>query len=1027
MELESIANKIFFSIDGSELKIKFESNNKVYINNFSLENLISINNYFKQFNSLNECKSKLERFINRNRFRKEIVNNKVNLDIIYDEDEDPIKIELKLKDTSNNIEFNSLSDKMKNLIENNELILGIDLGTTYSSTSIIIDEKLIVIPNEFGLLSTPSFVSIIDDKKRYIGDLAKLSASFDKNIIYSTKRLLGRKYNDKDINEIKNDLPFIIKKDNNSERIKIQINYEKNGQEIVKEYYPEQISAMLLNKLKTDSEYYLSKIISRNIKIKKAVITVPAYFNQEQRESTKQAAEIINLEVVRMINEPASASLAYGFEKEENEDGEYIIVIDFGGGTLDMTLLNFMKKSNGIYCNIKSSYGDTHFGGDDFDYVIMKKCLEDDSSFQKNLPHNIRLKRACEKAKIKLSSSDKSYIKLEEYLPSKNIYKEITRDEFENLSKHLFDKFKKKLQDFLEKSKFNNRKQEISKIILIGGCTLIPKIKQIIQEFFPYSEIKNSINPHLAVAMGAAIQGAILSGITYKKNINLLDVTNLSLGIEILGEKMSVVIKRSTPFPCEGEEKYVTVEDNQTEGDIRIYEGEGDKIKDNWFLGNFIIENLPKKPAGKAQIKVKFEIDFNSTLTVSAFDLSNENNCKQLTVKKPKGLRDIMNQLKDNENQMEDIDNTDYKNYKDKIIDIQEKINKSNNEKRNLYDLINELEKFILKNAKYTCSEQKMFISYVKYFFQKINLLIKISNNQFEQDFITKIKKDIDLIFKDIQSYSSIILNEIIEDFIDNEILYDYCLYKLLINYYEKAESHYFFAHGLIKDNKLNEALDNLNKSIEYINISKQKYEKIKDKTIILNSYKKSIEDYKIKIEVKKIIIQIKTGINISKNEIQELIDNYSKCFNIELKDYQELVEFQSFEDKIHNLERSLNYYINNLKNNKKSCLIYLINSYPPMIAIKDKKFEKLNRLKYIDICEKNIWELKHKTINDEIQIKINHIQKKIDDDISSIIIELKSEYHNSLRILSDDNNDNDNVNFYKTIYNKILTFLNHI
>ena len=999
MEPESNSNNLFFFIDGNELKIKFEYNNKVYINNFSLENLISINNYFKQFNSLNECKEKLDRFNNRNKIQIEIVNNIVNLNIIYDEDEKPIKIELKLQDTSNNIEFKSLSDKMKNLIENNELILGIDLGTTYSSTAIIIDEKLIVIPNEFGLLSTPSFISIIDDKKRYIGDLAKLGASFDKNIIYSTKRLLGRKYNDKDINEIKDDLPFKIIKDNNSERIKIQINYEKNKHEIIKEYFPEQISAMLLNKLKTDSEYYLSKIIGKKIKIKKAVITVPAYFNQEQRESTKQAAEIINLEVVRMINEPTSASLAYGFEKEENENGEYIIVIDFGGGTLDMTLLNFMKKSNGIYCDIKSSYGDTHFGGDDFDYILMKKCLEDDSSFQKNLPHNIRLKRACEKAKIKLSSSDKSYIKLEEYLPSKNINKEITREEFENLSKHLFDKFKKKLQDFLEKSKFNNRKQEISKIILIGGCTLIPKIKQIIQEFFPYSEIKNSINPHLAVAMGAAIQGAILSGITYKKNINLLDVTNLSLGIKIKGEKMSVVIKRSTPFPCAGEEKYVTTKDNQTKGDICIYEGESININDNWFLGNFIIENLPKKPAGEAKIKVKFEIDYNSTLTVTAFDLSNENNYEQLSVKKPKGLRDFMNQLKDNENKMKDIDNTDYKNYKDKIIDLQEKINKSINEKQNLYDLINELEKFIL-NAKNTCSEQKMFISYVKYFFKNINLLINISNNQLEQDFITKIKKDIDIIFENIQSYSSEILNEIIEDFIDNEILYDYCLNKLLINYYGKAESSYFFANKLIKDKKLNEALDSLNKSIEYINISKQKYEKIKDKTII-NSYKKSIEDYEIKIEVKKILIQIKTGININ-NNLKELIDKYSKCYNIELKDYQELVNFQKIKDKTDNFEMILNQYFNHFKEKGdsqsiKNCLNYLLNSYPPEIYI-ENNFDILKEIEYSN--EKNMYD---------------------------IIVDLISEYNNSLRNLCKNNKDKDNKKFYEIIYNKILEFLNKI
>ena len=1007
------SNTISLSINGNELifKLEFNNSNQVYINNFSFENLKQINKYFKQFDWLNECKEKLERFINRHKYSIKKINNMINLNINYDEDEDPIKIE---QDTSNNIEFNSLSNKMKELINNNELILGIDLGTTSSSTAIIIDKKLIVIPNEFGLLSTPSYISIIDDEKRYIGDLAKLSASFDKNIIYSSKRLLGRKYNDKEINEIKNDLPFKIKKDQNSEKIKIEINYKKNNQEIIKEYYPEQISAMLLNKLKIDSEYYLSKKIGKEIKIKKAVITVPAYFNQEQRESTKQAAEIINLEVVRMINEPTSASLAYGYEKEENEKGNYIIVIDFGGGTLDITLLNFIKNNKGIYCDIKSSYGDTHFGGDDFDYILMKKCLND-SSFEKNLPHNIRLKRACEKAKIKLSSFNKSKIILEEYQPSKNINIEITRNEFEGLSKHLFDKFKQKLEDFLEKSNFNNRKNEISKIILIGGSTLIPKIKQIIQEFFPYSELNNTINPQLAVAMGASIQGAILSGLTYEKNINLLDVTNLSLGTEVLGEKMSVIIKRSTPFPCEGEEEYVTVKDNQSRINIGIYEGESDNIKDNWLLGNFIIENLPKKRAGEAKIKVQFNIDYNSSLEVKAFDLSNENNKKELSVKKPKGLRDIMDQLKNNENKMKDIENPDYINYKDKIIELQEKINKSNNEKQNLKDLIKEFEKFIL-NAKNTCSEEKMYISYVKYFFQKINILIKISNNSFEEELISNIKNDIDIIFEDIQFYDSNILNEIIEDFIDNEILYEYCLNKLLINYYEKAESYYFSANQLIKDNKTNEALDFLNKSIEYINIAKQKYETIKDKTIILTSYQNSIKDYELKIKVKKLLFQSKTPIHSSNINIQDLIDEYSKCYLIESEDYKELVtiakvkvtqfqEADNFDKQLRGYDRYLQDLLRKKKENKSldfypiiDCLIYILNSYPSEAYIQNKH---------------------------DILVEIKNANKIAS--MYSIILELIGEYQKSLNNLSNTQTDDDNNQFYQLIYNKILRFLNEI
>ena len=997
IELESISYKIFFSVNGNELllKLKSSNSNRVYLNQFSLDNLQLMSNYFKQFDSLNKCKNKLENFIKKKEYKIETINNIINLIILYDEEEEPIKIELLLKDTSNNIEFNSLSNKMKNLIDNDDLILGIDLGTTYSSAAIIIDEKLIVIPNEFGLLSTPSYISIIDDKKRYIGDLAKLSASFDKNIIYSSKRLLGRKYNDKEIIEIQNDLPFKIKKDKNSEKIKIEINYKKNNQEIIKEYYPEQISAMVLNKLIINSEYYLSKKLGKKIKIKKAVITVPAYFNQEQRESTKQAAEIINLEVVRMINEPTAGSLTYGYEKEENENnenGQYIIVIDFGGGTLDITLLNFIKNSKGVYCDIKSSYGDTHFGGDDFDYILMKKCLNN-SSFQKNLPHNIRLKRACEKAKIKLSSFNKANIILEEYQPEKNVNEEITRNEFEILCKDLFDKFKKKLGEFLEKSKFNNRKKDISKIILIGGSTLIPKIKQIIQQFFPYSEIKNT-DPHFAVAMGASIQGAILSGLTYKKNINLLDVTNLSLGIETKGEKMSVVIKRSSSFPCKGEEQYVTTKDNQTEADIKIYEGESDNIKDNWFLGNFIIQNLPKKPAGEASIKVRFDIDINSILTVTAFDLSNEkNNYNYLTVKKPKGLRDIMEQLKNNESNMKDIENSYYINYKDKIIDLQEKINQSIDEKQTLNDLINELEKFIL-NAKNTCSEQKMYISYVKFFFQKINLFIKISNNSFEPEFISKIKDDIDIIFENIEFYDSNILNEIIEDFIENENLYDYCLNKLLINYYGKAESDYFFANEKNKEKKPNEALDSLDKSIKYIKIAKKLYERIKNKSI--TSYKKPIEDFELKIDVKKLLIQLNMGINVSNNKIEELYLKYMNCYNIERDDYQNLLKYIQKKKEEDKLEEMLNNYHGYFKEDEefeslKSCLNYILNSYPAE-AYKKENYRILKKIQ----CAYN---------------------KNM---MYTIIVELISEYQKYLNNLSNNNN-------YYQLINKILFFLNDI
>ena len=293
------------------------------------------------------------------------------------------EFDMKLPLKEENFNFNKpLGKDIQNTIENNELILGIDFGTTYSTASVIIDKVPIVIPNDFGQLSTPSYISFIDDKSYFVGELAKLTPSFDKNTIYGIKRLIGRKYNenyyDKSFEEIKKDqdFPFEIIKDPNSDKIKIVIEYEKNNQMIKKGFYPEQLCALILKKIKINSEYYLTKNLGKNITINNAVITVPAYFNQLQRKAIKESAEIINLNVKRIINEPTAASLAYGYNSLEN-DNKLIVVLDFGGGTLDLTLLQFIKNNIGIYCDIKFSFGDTHFGGEDFDYILMKKCLED--------------------------------------------------------------------------------------------------------------------------------------------------------------------------------------------------------------------------------------------------------------------------------------------------------------------------------------------------------------------------------------------------------------------------------------------------------------------------------------------------------------------------------------------------------------------------------------------------------------------------------------------------------------------------
>ena len=330
--------------------------------------------------------------------------------------------------------------------------------------------------------------------------MAKLQPSYEcKNIIYNTKRFFGRNINDEEIKKIEPDLPFDIKQDDELNHLKININFNKSENK-PKEYYPEQISALILKKLINDSEYYLSKKLNKEIKIKNAVITVPAYFNQKQREATIQAAEIIGLGIKRMINEPTAASLAYGINSSEN-DKKLITVLDFGWGTLDLTLLQFIKNENGIYYDIKFSYGNTHFGGEDFDNILMNKCLKsigkEGIEINTKLQCNVRLKRACEMAKIKLSTCEFTSITLEEYDKNANINFRLTRKQFENYCKPIFDKFENILLTFLESSGYNNK--DISEVILIGGSTLIPKVEEITRNIFEFSQIKKNLDPKEAV------------------------------------------------------------------------------------------------------------------------------------------------------------------------------------------------------------------------------------------------------------------------------------------------------------------------------------------------------------------------------------------------------------------------------------------------------------------------------------------------------------------------------------------------
>ena len=368
-----------------------------------------------------------------------------------------IKFILDKMNEEENISYDSLTDRMKDIIDKNELIIGIDLGTTYSCAAIMIDKNIVMIRNSLGSTTTPSYISFITKNEVYVGELAKLLPSNEKNVIFNIKRLLGKSIDDEEVKEMKKRLPFNLKKDEKYNLLKLELNFDdQQDNEIVinneEEFYPEQISALILKKIIKDSEFYLSKKIGKEIKIKNAVITVPAYFNQKQRESTLNSASIIGLNVKTMINEPTAASLAYAFNSLENTDKK-IIVIDFGGGTLDITLLRYRKKNEAIYCDVKFTYGNTNFGGEDFDDILMTKCKEsynkiykDESNIfkekEKNQSHLLRLKRACERAKIKLSSFEEAKIHIENY-NYKTFDFPISRKDFIASCKKLFDGLKR--------------------------------------------------------------------------------------------------------------------------------------------------------------------------------------------------------------------------------------------------------------------------------------------------------------------------------------------------------------------------------------------------------------------------------------------------------------------------------------------------------------------------------------------------------------------------------------------------------
>ena len=481
-------------------------------------------------------------------------------------------------------------------------IIGIDLGTTNSCVAVMEGNEPVVIPNSEGRRTTPSIVAFVDNGERKVGDPAKRQAITNPTrTIYSIKRFMGETYDlvDKEINRV---AYKVVRGENNTPRVEI-------GD---RKYSPQEISAMILQKMKKTAEDYLGQEVSE------AVITVPAYFNDAQRQATKEAGEIAGLTVKRIINEPTAAALAYGLDKQDKD--MKIAVFDLGGGTFDISIL---ELGDGVF-EVKSTDGDTHLGGDDFDDVIINWLADEfkkdeNVDIRKDPMAHQRLKEAAEKAKIELSSSTSTEINLPYIFPvdgiPKHLVRTLTRSQFEQLTDHLVQATIEPCRRALKNA--NVSASDISEVILVGGSTRIPAVQKKVEEFFGKAPSKG-VNPDEVVAVGAAIQGGVLTGEV--KDVLLLDVTPLSLGIETLGGVMTKLIESNTTIPTKKSEVFSTAADNQPSVEIHVLQGERPMAKDNKTIGRFHLDGLPPAPRGVPQIEVSFDIDANGILKVSAKD-----------------------------------------------------------------------------------------------------------------------------------------------------------------------------------------------------------------------------------------------------------------------------------------------------------------------------------------------------------------------------------------------------------------------